>query len=102
MYDLVFAANNVLCYRPEPCLEIRNCILVRVVIVHSKSTSEVYVVYLQSLALKICHDVVYSLTLKAEDFFNSGDLRSDMEMQADEVDVFAFLDDLDELVELVL
>ena len=86
MHRLILAAGNIFRYCPEPCLEIRNCILVRIVIINSETTSEVDVVHLQSLVLKIPHDVVDSLALKGIYLIYSCDLGSDMEVEAYEID----------------
>mgnify|MGYP003439611217 CR=1 FL=1 len=64
--------------------------------------SEVYIVDSQSVSFEVCYDVIHSLTLQRKHFVNSCDLGTDVEVQADEVDVFALLEDVYELVELVL
>ena len=102
MHCLIFAAYDVLGDCPEPCLEIRNGIVIRIIIIHSETSSEVYVAYSKSVTLEICYDVVHSLTFKGIYLLDSCDLRSDVEMQTDEIDVLALLEDIDKLVELVL
>ena len=102
MHCLVFTAVDILGNRPEPCLKVRNCILIRVVIIYTESSSQIDVRHLQTLAFKVCHDIIDSSALKSEYLLHAGDLGSDVEVQADEVDMLAFLDYVDELVELVL
>ena len=102
MYGLILSADDVFTYGPEPCVEVCYRVFVRVVIVHSETSSEVDVVDFESVSFEICNDVVDSPALKCIDFVHSGDLRTDMEVKADEIDVLALAEDVDEFVELVL
>ena len=99
---LILAADDVLGNGAEPCLEVGYRISVRVIVIDSKSTSEVYVIDCQPFALEVLDNLVYSLTLQRENLLDSCDLRADMEMQAEEVYVFTLLDELYELVELMV
>ena len=102
MHGLVRSSFDVRGYGVEPCCEVGYCVAVRVVIVHSESSSEVYVVNDKALTLKIFNYVVHSFALQRVHFFDPCDLRAYVEVQTEEIEMFALLDELDELLEFVL
>ena len=102
VYRLVFASDDVVGNGIEPSFEISDRASVRVVIIHSKTSTEIDVVYGKSLAFKVFYDFIHSLTLKREYFLHSSDLRADVEVETKEIDVLALLDEFDKLVEFMI
>ena len=74
MYSLVITTGDVFCNGPEPGFEIWNCILIRIVIVDTESTTEVDIVHFQAFALEVGDNLIDSLALETENFFNACDL----------------------------
>ena len=74
MHGLVIPACDVFRYGPEPSLEIRNGIVIRVIIVDPETSSEIYIVYFQSVTFEVCNYFIDSSALQSEHFLDPGDL----------------------------
>ena len=89
---LVRPVAQVLRERLEPKSELRNGMAVGIVIIHTQPAAEIDVVHPQPLALEIGNDAVGTDAFVRENVLHIRDLRSDMEMQALEIQVFAIFD----------
>ena len=102
MYRLIRTAIDILGNSVEPSSKICDRCTVWIVIIHTETTSEIDIPYLDSVFLEISYNFIDSLALKSKYLTHTGNLRSDMEVQTEEFDVLALCQNLNQLVKLVL
>ena len=85
----------------EPFLEIRHRVLIRLIIIHTKTAAEVDAAHFHPVRLEPFHNLRSPLALKRIHRLHVSNLRADMKMQTFEIQCFATLQNIYRRLELV-
>ena len=82
---LVWTADKLPVYGSEPGLEIRHRIRVRVIVVDTKASAQIYIPHNQSLGLEQGDNLSYSCALHTDDILDIQNLGANVELEPEEI-----------------